>query len=341
VSSPREVRFAPIASDVDAAIRLSSDAVRQYCRRVVPAQDPAPRVSFLSEQLRAGTAPGRLYLGDGRPTGVVLWDDESSAAPGLHLHLAHLDDVAASAEEYDRLLAQLSADVAPIMFLPATLNGLEESVEARLLSARGFARFGRSEMRYPPDAPPPAPGVTPGVSLRPLRDGDEPRVATVHTAAFGQHFDFYLYQRDREPRRNSELEVHDMMHGRWGELIPEVSFLAEGPGDAPCGMALFVRMHYGPLLISLAVDPKVQGRGVGRALTAAGVRALRERGETVIALNVTEGNRRAVALYESLGFVRSLGPEWAWYSTHLVPIAPDGSPSRPEPPPPAPHRSGR
>jgi len=88
-----------------------------------------------------------------------------------------------------------------------------------------------------------------------------------------------------------------------------------------------VRASYGPLLISVMVDPSAQGRGIGRTLVLANLHALRARGETFAALNVTEGNDRAVRLYEHLGFVRSLGPEHAWYSVAAVPAGP-GDPSR-------------
>ncbi len=184
-----------------------------------------------------------------------------------------------------------------------------------MASARGFSRFGRSEMRLPADAPLPGLTVPPGLRIRPLRSDDEPSAAAVHAAAFGKHFDFYLFQNDPDPRRSSAREVHDIMHGRWGEFLPWASFLAESEDHRVCGACLFVRAPYGPLLINLAVDPSAQGKGIGRALTTASVRALRERGETVIALNVTEGNGRAVRMYEQFGLVRSLGPEWAWYST--------------------------
>ena len=60
--------------------------------------------------------------------------------------------------------------------------------------------------------------------------------------------------------------------------------------------------HVG-LLAWLAVTPAAQGKGVGRALSEHVLAAARARGFRKVALNVLARNTRAVALYESLGFV--------------------------------------
>ena len=74
------------------------------------------------------------------------------------------------------------------------------------------------------------------------------------------------------------------------------------------------------LIADVAVAPSSQGKGFGRVVLVGTVRALRERGSTAIALVVTEGNRRAVRLYERLGFVRTLGPTREWYNTRQIPV---------------------
>ena len=52
----------------------------------------------------------------------------------------------------------------------------------------------------------------------------------------------------------------------------------------------------------LGVDPDFQGRGLGRALTLAGLRHLGTRGVPEALLYVEEANTAALALYRSLGF---------------------------------------
>jgi GNAT superfamily N-acetyltransferase len=62
---------------------------------------------------------------------------------------------------------------------------------------------------------------------------------------------------------------------------------------------------------SMGVAPKVQGRGIGLALTNAGLRAAWERGCTVAVLNATPAGER---LYARAGF-RSLGWGQTWWPT--------------------------
>lgn len=52
----------------------------------------------------------------------------------------------------------------------------------------------------------------------------------------------------------------------------------------------------------IVVAPEAEGRGVGRALMAAGERWSSERGHRLLTLNVFDGNVRARRLYETLGF---------------------------------------
>jgi mycothiol synthase len=54
----------------------------------------------------------------------------------------------------------------------------------------------------------------------------------------------------------------------------------------------------------LGIDPAAQGLGLGRALTLAGLRYLRNRGLDQAMLYVDETNTAAVALYHKLGFAR-------------------------------------
>lgn len=52
----------------------------------------------------------------------------------------------------------------------------------------------------------------------------------------------------------------------------------------------------------LAVDPTVEGRGLGRALIVDGLRWMRRRGASQAVVNTQVGNQRALQLYQHLGF---------------------------------------
>jgi mycothiol synthase len=55
----------------------------------------------------------------------------------------------------------------------------------------------------------------------------------------------------------------------------------------------------------VGVDPDEQGSGLGRALTLAGLRYLRDRGAAQAMLYVDEDNGPAIRMYEGLGFTRA------------------------------------
>jgi [ribosomal protein S18]-alanine N-acetyltransferase len=72
------------------------------------------------------------------------------------------------------------------------------------------------------------------------------------------------------------------------------------------GYALVIRRKGGRTarLYSIAVNPLRAGRGVGRALLAAVQTHAIEQGCEMLRLEVREDNRRAIALYERLGYRR-------------------------------------
>jgi ribosomal protein S18 acetylase RimI-like enzyme len=60
----------------------------------------------------------------------------------------------------------------------------------------------------------------------------------------------------------------------------------------------------------LAVDPSIQGRGVGRALVMACLDRARDRGRPGVFLHSTPEMVVAHHLYDSLGFERALDRDW-------------------------------
>jgi ribosomal protein S18 acetylase RimI-like enzyme len=89
-----------------------------------------------------------------------------------------------------------------------------------------------------------------------------------------------------------------------GEFLPQASFvLAASQADAPIGLVLTSGVAPGVAhTTQICVLPGYQGHGLGRRLLEASMAALEGLGYTELSLTVTSANRRAVTLYERMGF---------------------------------------
>lgn len=311
-----EPPFAPFSADLPAALAWVEQAIRALPE---DGSDRSEVVRVLQAELEAGRVGGGIYAPTGRPAGLAVWTP--SGPMGSAVRLSFLDPSVASPDRYGELLDATERAAGPLVFA-APLPGLSASEEAAVLTSRGFAPFSRSEMRFPFSAPAPPVVVPEGVSLRPMRPGDEPELARVHAAAYRDRFDWYLFLQDSDPLRDASLLFADLFRGRWGEMLPDASVVAEARGRT-VGATAVVQGAERALIADVCVDPAAGGQGIGRAIVTATVRALKERNVPVIALAVTEGNRRAVRLYERIGFVRALGPSREWYNTRLIPVSPE------------------
>jgi mycothiol synthase len=165
----------------------------------------------------------------------------------------------------------------------------------------GFARARvLFQMRRSLFAPLPERELPPGVTLRAFEPGrDEQEWVRVNARAFADHPD----------------------QGRW--TIDDLRVRMAEPWFDPAGFLLAVDADTGALLgfhwtkvhgrdqhqhdpigevYVLGVDPAAHGRGLGGALTVAGLRHLRAVGLDQAMLYVDESNKPAVRLYTGLGF---------------------------------------
>lgn len=134
-----------------------------------------------------------------------------------------------------------------------------------------------------------------GVALRAFRIGDEDSIVAVNARAFADHPEQGAMDRADFDRR---------MSSDWFD--PEGLFVAERSGQV-------VGFHWtkidtqpstGPVgeVYVVGIDPDAQGGGLGKALTARGLRHLQDAGVAEVILYVEGDNEAALAVYRRLGF---------------------------------------
>ncbi len=310
--------LAPLSQDPLGAHRLG---VRAAELRVGSGSETAGWIRAFEERLRAGAVEGRLFQVDGRPEGFVSW---STGNPlGIAVDLLYVEGAPVPAERYGELLTALGAVAGPPAFVPGPLAGVSSAEEERLPGSLGYRRFGRSEMILSAASTALLGREGDPAGLRPVTRADLPALAELHGHAYRGRFDRFLFLEDWDERTDAQRAVQDIVNGVWGELSPTGSWILEEQGRAVAAV-LAVRPRTGVLVADVMVEPELQGRGLGRRVLSASLRALWISGERRIFLNVTEGNDRALRLYRALGFERSLGPTRDWYNAARIPIPPSG-----------------
>ena len=314
-----EYVFVPIPDDPTAATRLAARAAES---RIEPGFDGRAHAPVLERTVETSPHLGRLIVNRRRPVGIVLWSARRSPL-GLRLAWLYLAREHATTDVYRWAIDELDRTVAGVAFAVGPLAGLAPEDEERTMRSLRFAPFARSEMALERAVERPIAPSDSRVTVRRVRPEDETALARLHEAAYRGRFDRYLFLEDVDPQRDALRHTADMMHGRWGPLLPEGSTVAEEDGRVVGGV-LTVRTPRGPLIVDVETAPDRGGRGIGRAALSSALYGLAPYGLGPPFLNVTDGNRRAYRLYEGLGFTRRLGPSREWYRTTCVCATPHG-----------------
>lgn len=140
------------------------------------------------------------------------------------------------------------------------------------------------------DGPVPTETVPDGVTLRSFRAGEEDAIVAVNARAFAHH---------REQGAMDRADLDRRMSSDWFE--PEGLFVAERSGRVVGFHWTKVDKGLGEVYV-VGIDPEAQGSGLGKALTARGLRHLQERGVPAVILYVEGDNAPALAVYRGLGF---------------------------------------
>ena len=196
----------------------------------------------------------------------------------------------------------VAAEKDPAGRLRLWAHGDHPSASALSLSL-GFTRVRALwQMRRSLHTPVAEPIVPDGVRLRAFRPGlDDEAWLSVNARAFADHPEQGRWTRDDLRARLAEP---------WFD--PAGFLLAVNTADDALLGFHWTKVHgaghheHDPIgeVYVLAVDPAAQGMGLGRTLTLAGLRHLREQGLAQVMLYVEESHRTAIALYSAVGFAR-------------------------------------
>ena len=201
------------------------------------------------------------------------------------------------AVELIRATITLARDLrAPVVRLYTPVAARWSTEPARALGFHAIRE--QHVMLRPADAAPPVAPPVPGVLIRPLMDGEEPALLQFLNHAWAGTWNFRPITMEA---LRSDLEGH-----RQGMLVA-VDEADQGRIVGTCH-ALFDPSHHNPdgqpyaWISNLTAGPASRGRGLGRALLAAGLHYLRAQGAASIALGVDGGAAVPLALYRSVGF---------------------------------------
>jgi len=289
--------------------RLDPDEVRAVLRlvdEVTDADGTRPLSEHVMLHLRyGGDTPAKNYL---------AWDGEELAGYG---HLDTTDMVEGASAEVavgprhrgmgvgkalvDALVAETGEGARIRLWAHGQSSGAVE-----LARSMGFERERVLwQMRRSLYAPVPAPTWPEGVDVRTFVVGqDEQPWLEVNNRAFADHPDQGTWTLDDVRVREREP---------WFD--PAGFFLAEADGKLvgfhwtkvhgadPSGSHDHAHEPIGEVYV-VGIDPSMQGRGLGPALTLRGLQYLRARGLSQCMLYVDETNTNAIRTYERLGFAK-------------------------------------
>jgi ribosomal protein S18 acetylase RimI-like enzyme len=214
------------------------------------------------DEVRRGAE--RLRVGTWRGDGSVAYVAPVTERPPSATIVRHACEVLAM-RGYREILTAALAEPERAGFLAA---GFEVRDSLHLLA---------HDLRELPPAPP--------AHLRRGRRGDRPAALAVDHRAFPAFW------------RLDEGGLHEAM-----TATPSARFRVATIDRRVVGYAVTGRAGHRGYLQRLAVDPTVQGRGLGRALVADSLRWLQRRGVTNAVVNTQVENERALQLYLAMGF---------------------------------------
>ena len=143
-----------------------------------------------------------------------------------------------------------------------------------------------------------------GLRIEPWSDRAFDSAARLIQLAYANHVDGQINDQYRSDSGSLRFLRNIVLLPGCGQFLPEASFLIRPTtGDRLIGMILTSTVAEGVgHTTQICVMPGYQGTGVGRHLMEHSIQALRRRKYESLSLTVTSANKRAVELYERIGF---------------------------------------
>ena len=141
-----------------------------------------------------------------------------------------------------------------------------------------------------------------GIRIRGFAPGDEHELLRVNAAAFAHH---------PEQGAMDRVNLAERMAEPW---FDPAGLLVATDGDRMLGFH-WTKRHSPELgeVYVVGIDPAAQGRGLGKALTLAGLHHLADGGAREVLLYVESDNTPAIAVYSGLGFTHAAADTHAMY----------------------------
>lgn len=214
----------------------------------------------------------------------------------------------AQGEEARLLAAALEAlrESRHVRRIETQLMLLEDALVRPLPGAEHLKRFERQFMVV--DAGPArrlAPRSPTGVALALWDDRFQEEAAQVIARAYRGHVDGDVNDQYRSAAGARRFLHNIIQYPGCGRFFREASWVALEPASSRlCGICLasLVARDVGHIT-QVCVTPEVRGRGVGYELLRRSLASLADAGARKVSLTVTAANRRAVMLYEAMGFL--------------------------------------
>jgi ribosomal protein S18 acetylase RimI-like enzyme len=146
--------------------------------------------------------------------------------------------------------------------------------------------------------------LPPGLELRRWAESDLGPAARLIATSYQGHLDSHINEQYRTASGSQRFLHNIVRFPGCGYFDSESSFALVQPGsDDLAGLLLCSRVREDVGHVTqICVAPEYRGQGLGRLLMVECARALAKRNFALLTLTVTASNRKAVSLYEWLGF---------------------------------------